>query len=37
MRLKFLETGNFDEGGYDDVFVDAKMEAERNKRALESF
>ena len=33
-RLAFLEHGNFDRGGYDDVFISAKFEAERNKRGL---
>lgn len=32
-RLAFLETNNIDTGGYDEVFIDAKYEAERNKRA----
>jgi hypothetical protein len=35
-RLQFLETGNPDNGGYDNVLIEAKFEAERNKRALES-
>lgn len=31
-RLAFLEHGNPDLGGYDDIFVQAKFEAQTNKR-----